>query len=35
MGAMPPPAAKLLILLGEGRSIDSDGGLRRDSLSLR
>jgi len=34
MGAMFPPSAKLLIPQEEWRSTDSDGGGRRDSLSL-
>jgi hypothetical protein len=34
MGAMRPPSAKPLIPQGEWQSINSDGGARRDSLSL-
>jgi hypothetical protein len=35
MGAMFPPSAKPLIPQEEWRSTDSDGGARRDSLSLQ
>jgi hypothetical protein len=35
LGAIFPPSANLLIPQGSWRSINSDDGARRDSLSLR